>query len=245
MTDIKFPLPLKTEPAGLINTAINIFTAPAEAFTELDQRPIKLFPLTLIMISTIAAMFWYFNIVDFDWFIDDAISGSAIELTNEQLETTRETMQSMSQTTFKMFGVLGSGFGLLVLWVLQAGYLSMASALNGDRYKFTNWFSLVLWTSLPSLLSVLGIVVTILLSPNGQISPYDLDPLTLANLGMQSSNGAVQTLMVSLNLTMIWSVALIVMAYKQCLESSLVKALAIVLAPYLIILGVWAYFALT
>ena len=245
MTDVESSLPLKSEPAGLINTAINIFVAPAEAFTELDQRPSKLFPLALIMISTIAAMFWYFSIVDFDWFIDDAISGSGRELTEAQLESARAAMESISQTTFKMFGVLGSGFGLLVVWVLQAGYLSMASALNGDRYKFTNWFSLVLWTSLPSLLSVIGIVVTISLSPNGQLSAYDLDPLTLANLGMQSSNGAVQTLMTSLNLTMIWSVTLIVMAYKQCLESSLVKALAIVLAPYLLILGVWAYFALT
>ena len=66
MTDVESALPLKTEPAGLINTAINIFTAPAEAFKELDQRPSKLFPLALILTSTIATMFWYFSIVDFD-----------------------------------------------------------------------------------------------------------------------------------------------------------------------------------
>ena len=49
----------------------------------------------------------------------------------------------------------------------------------------------------------------------------------------------------SLNLTMIWSIALTVLAYRQWLDSSQIKALAVVLAPYLVILGVWAYFALT
>ncbi|MDP6651852.1 MAG: hypothetical protein QGF90_07080 [Gammaproteobacteria bacterium] len=47
-----------------------------------------------------------------------------------------------------------------------------------------------------------------------------------------------------LNLTMIWSITLTVLAYKQWLESSWLKAMSIVLAPYLLIIGVWAYFAL-
>lgn len=243
MTDIDTLQMPKTEPAGLLNTAINILTSPAEAFNELNQRPTKLFPLVIIMVSTMLVMFWYFSIVDFDWFIDDSLAGRNLD--EAQIEVMREQMSAMSQTTFKMFGVFGSSAAILIMYVLQAGYMSLASALNGDRYKFTNWFSLVCWTSLPALLSVGGMVVNILLSPNGQLSVYALDPLTLANLGMQSSNGSVQTIMNSLSLTMFWSVTLLIMAYKQCLQSSLSKALTIVLAPYLLILGVWAYFAFT
>jgi len=232
----------KTDPAGAINTAINILASPSEAFNEIAQRPTKLFPIAIILCSMTAVMFWYFSIIDFDWYIDDALSLS--NLNEAQLEGAREAMESMPQTTFRVFGIIGGSISLLVVWLLQSVYLSLASALNGDRFKFTHWFSLIVWTALPYLLSVVGMAVTIALSPNGQLSAYDLDPTTLANLGMQSSNGSVDTVMNSLNLTMIWSITLTVFAYKQWLESSWLKAMSIVLAPYLLIIGVWAYFAL-
>ena len=233
----------KTEPAGLINTATNILLSPGEAFTELQQRPNKLFPLTLIVLSTVAVNFWYFSIVDFAWFIDATLADSNLD--GEQLEAARENMASMSQTTFKMFGVLGGAVGIPVIYVLQSGYLSLISAITGSGQKFSNWFSLVLWTGLPYMLSVVGMVATIALSPSGQLSPYDLDPLTLANLGMQSSNGSLTTIFNSISLPMLWGMALTVMGYRQWLDCSLVKAMTVVLAPYLLLMGVWAYFAFT
>lgn len=238
MTDV-----IEEQKSGLLNTAINVLVSPTEAFKELQQRPNKIFPFALIVLSTMAVMFWYFTIVDFDWYIDDALAGANLD--EDQLEDAREQMASMSQTTFKMFGVFGGAIGITVMYVLQAGYLSLASALSGNSQKFGHWFSLVLWTGLPYMLSVLGMVANILLSPNGQLSAYDLDPLTLANLGMQSSNGSLTTIFNSLSLPMFWGIALTVMGYKQWLDVSLGKAMAVVLAPYLVILGVWAYFAFT
>jgi hypothetical protein len=233
----------KTEPAGLINTAINILVSPSEAFTELQQRPSKLFPLALILLSTMAVMFWYFTIVDFDWYIDDTLA--AVNLDDEQLEIARAQMASMSQTTFKMFGVFSGVIGILVIYVLQSGYLSLTSAISGSGQKFGNWFSLVLWTGLPYMLSVVGMVATIALSPNGQLSAYDLDPLTLANLGMQSGNSSLTAIFNSISLPMLWGIGLTVMGYRQWLDCSLMKAMTVVLAPYLLLMGVWAYFAFT
>ena len=233
----------KTEPAGLINTAINILVSPSEAFTELQQRPSKLFPLALILLSTMAVMFWYFTIVDFDWYIDDTLA--AVNLDDEQLEIARAQMASMSQTTFKMFGIFSGVIGILVIYVLQSGYLSLTSAISGSGQKFGNWFSLVLWTGLPYMLSVVGMVATIALSPNGQLSAYDLDPLTLANLGMQSGNSSLTAIFNSISLPMLWGVGLTVMGYRQWLDCSLMKAMTVVLAPYLLLMGVWAYFAFT
>ena len=233
----------KTEPASLLNTAINILTSPNEAFNELRQRPTKLFPLAVVMLGSMIVMYWYFSIVDFDWYIDDSLSLS--NLSEERMEAGREAMLAMSQTTFKLFGMIGGTVGILVVSVLQAGYLSLVSAIIGDKFKFSHWFSLIAWTGLPYVLAIIGIAVNILLSPNGQLSAFDLNPLTLANLGMQSSNASVTTILNSLNLTLIWSMVLVVMGYKQWLDSSLVKALTVVLAPYMLILGIWAYFAFT
>lgn len=227
---------------SVVNIAINILTSPAEAFRALEKKPSKLFPLLLIMTSMVIALFWYYSIVDFDWFIDDAL-GQMNNLSEEQLEAARERMGSMSPTTFKMFGMLGSTVGVLVMYVLQAGYLSMASALSGDRYRFSHWFSIIAWSNLPAVLGAIGMMVTILLSPNGQLSAYELNPLTLANLGMSSANGSVQTMINTLNLLLFWSIGLTVLAYKQWVQSSWPKTLAIVLGPYILIFGTWSYFA--
>jgi hypothetical protein len=64
----------KTEPAVLLNTAVNIFVAPSEAFVEIQQRPSKAIPLLAIISSMGLALFWYFNILDYDWFVDDIIA---------------------------------------------------------------------------------------------------------------------------------------------------------------------------
>lgn len=232
----------KQDSSIAIAIAINILTSPAEAFRALEARPTKIFPLALVLLSTSAVLFWYYSIVDFDWFVDDTLS-QLNNLSEAQQADARARMLSMSPTMFKWFGLLGSTFGLLGMYIIQSAYLSMASALIGDKYRFSHWFSIIVWTNLPAVLGAIGMMVTILLSPNGQLSVYDLNPLTLANLGMSSANSSVQTLMNSLNLLMFWSIGLTVMAYKQWVQASWPRTLSIVLAPYLLILGIWSYFA--
>lgn len=230
-------------PASMFDIAINILTTPSEAFRELQQRPSKLFPLLAILLSTASVMFWYFSIVDLEWYIDDTLSLQ--DLNEDQMEAARGQMSSMSRSTFRLISTLASSFGIVFIYILQAGYLSLTSAISGSGQKFSHWFSLVLWTGLPYLFSVVGMVATLLLSTNGQLSAYDLDPLTLANLGMQSSNDSLMTIFRTLNLTMIWGMSLTVMGYRQWLGCGIIRALAVVLAPYVLILLAGVYFALS
>lgn len=233
----------ETKPTGLINTAINILTSPSEAFIEIQQRPTKLFPLGLVLISTTLSLVWYFSIIDFAWYIDDVIATQNIPA--DRVDESREAMLSMSQNTFMLFGILGGTVFTLAYYVLQSGYLALISALTGDGQKFSRWFSLVCWTALPGLLAIAGTIVTILLSPNGQLSAYDLNPLTLKNLGVDFGNESLDSLVATLNLTMLWSMGLLTIGYKQWLGSSLIKAIVVVVTPYLVITAIWATIALT
>ncbi len=226
-----------------INLAINVLTSPGEAFAEIAKKPSKLFPLGTILIVNSLILLWYFNMVDYDWYIDDALAGTSLE--GEELEQARESMASMSQTTMMAIGMLGSLVGISAIYLIQSTYLSLVAALRGDSYKFTHWFSLVCWAGLPFLLSAVGMAVTIILSPNGQLSAYDLDPLSLRNLGMRTDNASLQSIFNTISLSMLWSTSLVVIAYRQWLQASWLRAVAIVLAPYILIFGVWAYFALT
>lgn len=226
-----------------INLAINILTSPGEAFAEIQKNPSKLFPLLLILTANALILFWYFNMVDYDWYIDDVLAGTSLE--GDELEQAMEAMSSMSQTNMMALGTLGSIVGLTLIYLIQSTYLSLVAALRGDKYKFSHWFSLVCWTGLPYLLSIIGMAVTILLSPNGQLSAYDLDPLSLRNLGMVTDNATLQSIFTTISLSMVWSTALIVMAYQQWLQASWLRSVAVVLGPYVLIFGVWTYFALT
>lgn len=228
---------------GNITVALNLLTAPREAFAAIKQYPAKLFPLLLVLASNGLILFWYFNIVDYDWYIDDVLAGTSLE--GQQLEDARENMASMSQSTMAAFGILGSFVGLTAIYLIQAAYLSLVAALRGESLKFSHWFSLVCWAGLPFLLSVVGMAVTILLSPNGQLSAYDLDPLSLRNLGLRTDNDSLQSLFNSISLPMIWSAALVLTAYQQWLDAGWLRSAVVVLAPYGLIFGIWAYFALT
>jgi hypothetical protein len=163
----------------------------------------------------------------------------------DRLEESREAMLSLSQNMFMLIAVVGGTVFTLVYYSLQSGYLALISALTGDGQKFSRWFSLVCWTSLPVLLGVAGMIMTILLSPNGQLSPTELNPLTLRNLGFVSDNNSLNTLSDFFNLTMIWSIGLLTMGYKHWQGSSLIKAIVVIATPYLLIASIWVFVALT
>jgi len=234
----------QVENANYLETSVNILTSPREAFITLNAHPTKLFPLATILVSVMAATAWYFAILDYPWYIDDTL-GRFGTLTEDQLEGARDSMQSISQQNMAMIGIFSGALSLLAIYTLQSAYLSLVSALTGDNYKFGHWFSLICWTNLPYLLVVISMLVNISLNPNGQLSAFDLNALSLSNLGMESGNDSLNQMFSSLNLTMFWSLALVTMAYKQWLNSSLIKAVSVVGAPYLLIFGVWTYFALT
>lgn len=241
MTESDSPQTQTPSAPGLFETCINIFTSPTEAFRSLQKNPTKLFPLLLVVILNAAVLGWYFSIVDYAWFVDDILS--AQDMSEDDLTEAREGMMSMSINTFAMFGVLAGSLGLVAINLLQAAYLSLVAALRGDEFKFPHWFSLVCWAGLPILLTITGSAVTILLSPNGQLSPTGLDPLTLSNLGVSSTNASVLTLTQSISLSTFWSTGLMVFGYHQWTETSWLRAIITVLSPYLCILGVWAFFA--
>lgn len=232
-----------TPVAGNLALAVNIFTAPTEAFAALRRRPAILFPLLLVVCGTVAVMGWYFSMVDYDWYIDETLD--RVDLAAEQLEAARERMASIPQRNMAAIGMGGSAISLLALFVAQATYLTFVSALGGDAYRFRHWLSLVAWTHLPHLLVLVTMAVNILLSPNGQLAAEDLNGLSLYNLGMQTGRPALDRLLGSLSLTLFWSVALLVGGYRQWLGASRARGCAVVLSPYLLVYGIWAYLALS
>lgn len=236
--EVREPIPAKMSYFALF---VNVLTSPTEAFEELQKNPSKLAPLLAVLVVNAVLIFWYFSILDFDWFVDDMLQNGNIP--EDQLEEARENFDGMSQSTFRMFGLLGGSVGILVIYTLTSGYLTLTSALAGHNQKFSQWFSLVAWTGTVALFSMLGMAITLLMAANGQIGQLDLDPTNLRNLGLRPENESFQQIFGTINLTMIWSLVLTILGYKHWLGMNTLKAALIVSAPYVLIFGIWGYFA--
>lgn len=224
-------------PATGLRTILNILLEPSTAFSDLKEQPSWLLPLVLIIAGYGLAMFWYFNILDIAWFMEDLLYQGGAEPTEEQAEQFQESMENVSPTVFIVTGTLGAIFSFLVIFTLQAGYLSLVSALTGDGYRFRNWFCLATWTSIPSLFSVIGLYMTLLLNPNGQIGQTELDPLSLGNLGLSFGDSMAASIANGISLTYFWTLMLLVMGYRQWLQGGWLRSAIIALLPQIVLVG--------
>lgn len=227
-------------PKSALATAINVFAAPGEAFAALRRRPAFWFPLLVLIGANAAGMIWYHSILDYDWFIDEMIAQSGQD-DEEAIEAMRSGFEMQSAFGVRAGVAAVSGAIVFVLlYAVQALYLTLVSAVAGDGHKFRHWFSLACWTSLPALVSVAGMLATVALSPNGQLSPYDLDPLSLRNLGLPAESRAMENLTGFLSLSSLWALALLTLGYRHWLECGWFRAAAVVATPWALVLGALA-----
>jgi len=231
--------------SNLLTNVVNIFVSPVDVFESLSVKPTIVFPFLISMVSLIAAYTWYFYMVDYPWLIDQLLARMG-DTSAEEVDQIRKAYDMMGSTGMMLTQNIGIFVATLLIFSVQAGYLTLLSATLGNAIRFKQWFSLTSWTYVISLLGALAIVVNIILSENGQISLYDINSLSLTGLGVDAgANTGLQTLFDSLSLTMFWSLALLVAGYHNWTKAGYVKSGLIVLMPHVLIYGVWAIIALT
>ena len=214
---------------------VNIYAAPAEAFAAIMLAPSWLAPLSMVMLSGLAATGYYFSGLDMAWWVDDTLRQANIE--PSELDTARDAMGGMTRGMLFGFGAISTVLFSFLVALVQAMYMSLAAAIMGSVYKFKHWIALASWTSLPYVIGAIAMVVNIALHPNGQLSSYDLDPTSLAALGLSLTGTSFETIAKSVTLTMLWAIGLVTLGFAQWLQISLSKSAAIIATPYILIFG--------
>ena len=220
----------------MFSNFINIIAGPAEAFTSIKAKPTVLVPLLLIAALTASVQWGYFHAVDRDFMIEQLIAQQQafVNVPEDQL---RAAMENITPTRVAIQSVVSIMIIVPLIMAIYAGYLALISKFTYDEIRYKQWFSLTCWTGIPAIFVALAGWVVILMNNDGLISLQDVNPLTLNALVFQTE-GRFASLLNNINLVQIWSVALLVMGYKQWTGKSGAKAAAIVLAPYLIILAI-------
>lgn len=221
----------------MLNNLIDIIVAPSAVFPRLRERPTVLLPLLLILLATASVQFGYIYLTDPGFLVDQLVEQALASNPNAPEGPLRQAYGSMEPAVMAGAGAVSTIVIVLVILSLNAVYLNFMSKFSFVQLGFKAWLSLLCWTGIPGLFAVLASWVAILSTANGQLPLSDVSPLSIASLLQIDTRS---TLLQQLNLTQFWSMALLVMGYRQWTGKSMLSAALVTLTPYVLIYGIWA-----
>ena len=227
-----------------IALAVALFTEPRRAFDAIAARPRWLFPLLVLLLTSLALLVWYYARVDLEWLIDQQLSASprAATMTEEQRQaaarfTSRGTMISISVIAVVLFIVL--------VRVLEAVWYLLAGKIGNVERSFRQWFSFACWTSLPQVIAVVPAVLVMMTTSTTQIDPGAINPLSLNELffhrGMADPGYSFLTNVSVLHFV---GLALAVFGLHHWSKRTWLFSSIFVLLPPVLIFGIWGYFSM-
>jgi hypothetical protein len=217
--------------------ALNLFTAPSQAFAALKERPSVWLPLLLMIIGYAAVSFTYMNSVDIGWFMESQLAQNAA-LSEEQREQAAAAAANVSPTLYGAIGAVTTPLFIVLVLFLTALYYTIVSFATSDGVKLKQWFALGCWCMLPQLLGIVAQLVNLSVNDARFMIQDAINPLAFGNLmGVErtAATPIVQRILLGIDVTIIWSVALSVIGYQQWTKKSLVTSVVVVLGPLAVI----------
>lgn len=226
---------------GAGNALVDIIAAPGKAFDAIREHPRWLWwPLLINVVVGIAVFTWYFLWVDFPWLVEETVR-TALPPGGDPAAAAaiREFMSPTVQIVSAAVGIL---LVTLLIYTIQSLYLHLVNKAVGEpSLRFGQWFAFSAWTAFPSIFVSLSMAVVILMAGSNQLSQQELSPLSLQSLFLHAEPGSSwATWGNSLNLVTFWILALMVVGFRRWTGSSLAKSTIVVLAPWVLLYGIWA-----
>ncbi len=226
-----------------IDLVVALATQPRKAFEELDARPRFWFPLLLAIVLGAGSTFWYYQVADISWVIDQTLSASP--RTAQMSEAQRaQAAQFMSPGTVMWAGTIAAGILVTVIYLLGAVYYLLAGKVMNVQRSFKHWFALSTWSALPALLGIIPAAVILLTTTNGQIDQSAMQPLSLNELFFHKKMGeAGYTMLTSLTLLQPLAWLLSIIGIQQWSKRSWLFSTVFALLPSVLVYGIWAWIA--
>lgn len=218
---------------------------PRKAFEELRQRPRFWFPLLVVALGTGALSCWYMLKVDPEWFMDLQLRNNPFtrDLSEAQIE---QQVQATSTTmgVQAVIGLITTALFMGIAYLVGSLYYLVAGKITNVKFSYRQWLSFSSWCGMPSVLSLLaGAFVLFGTETGSQIDQGEVRPLSLNSLFFHRLMGEPDyTLLSSLELPLILSIALAVYGVKLWSGRSWLFSSIFTMLPAVLLFGIWAIF---
>lgn len=223
-----------------LHRVIELFAAPGKAMAGLASRPSCWFPLMLTVTAALLVQLWYFHMVDFAWLADYTVRVNR-HMAQLPERSRAEIAARMSRSSLMGITVVAAVLTPLLLRTLTATFFNLLGKLLNVRRTFTEWLAVVWWAALPLTLTLLASLLFLAFTRSRQISPTDLNVLSLnelfAHRSVAASGFNILTTLTVLHPVSWWY---LVRGTQALSGRSLVFSAAFTLLPILLFYGVWA-----
>jgi hypothetical protein len=231
--------PVVQSSATPVATLLSMFVEPGKAYATVKNKSMTLLPLLVVTFGTAILLFWYYQQVDFAWLQDKILIGK--EMDPAQREAALKMMTKGMMTNMSVIGAL---LATPIIVAISALYFLIVAKVTDIDISYGKWFAFVSWSLAPNIVLILLGFIQVALSSHGQLSPSQLNPLSLNQLFFHLElNAPWATLLDSISATSIWSMGLLVIGFRLWSEKTLAKSIALVVAPYAVLYGVMAIIA--
>jgi hypothetical protein len=213
---------------------VNIFTSPSAAFAALKERPNPWLALLIVLGIYAAVSYLYMQSVDLPWMLDRQLSQGG-NLTDEQRTQAVDAALQISPAVYGVIAAVTTPLSILIVFALVALYLTGVSFATNDGVKYGQWFALVAWSTMPIIFGLGASFVNLLVVDARFLPQEQLNPLSFGNLfGLTTEGEGVpisQRILLSLDITTLWSVILQIIGVQVFSQRSIVRAAVVVLGP--------------
>lgn len=218
-----------------------IFIKPNGVFQTLGQvNNWSWIPFLLISCSSIGLVYFYFAVVDFDWYREMLVNQKMTDVSPAEVENFRNSLSPKPTQFISVFMV----FLIHIIWnAIFAVYLNVVAQKDRSHvHGYTDWYGLLWWTQLPTLINVVIAFLLILAASDHQISHSIMGPLSISFLFGLDVSSKWFDFGNTLRLDTIWSIYLLTVGISQWTAFSGRKALLIAAAPTVIFGSIRALF---
>lgn len=227
---------------GFIGQILNTLLNPATAMKAVPQQSGRHFWLLAIqLLLTTAIIYWFYAGMSPAWLVDQQMLHAG-ELTPAETEQIRAAMASMAGAT-PVIGAVSVAVGSLAFTAITAGYLLLTGKLQ-KALNYGQWFALVVWSQLPTVLNIFGLALLVLLADTPDQPLMLLNYASLNQLVLDLPIGhALYTWAESINVFLFWQLWILFAGLQSAAGFTTKRAAIVTGTPVLLIFGLWAVFA--
>ncbi len=227
--------------SGLLNNAVNLFTAPGKAWESIKSEGGAWFPLVLIIVMTALVNFLYFQSVNMDWFIQQQVAIAGADSTPAEKEAMTSQMASMGRGMFTAFAIGGAAIGIPIMFAIVSVLYIIISNIRNDNLTYGQCFTLVSWSGLVKIVSILIALVIVSLDNSGELGQHHITGLNLNWLLFQVEAGHPwYNWLTQFDLIGLWGAALLGLGYHKFTNASLTASMIFGFLPTILYFGISA-----